>query len=88
MSDDWTLAMHAAIARDARAATVPEPDDGGVRTVHWERVTTPGGGWIDHQLVSGWIDGRRRRLLVIDFDSADPAQVQRIEAALRMLSEC
>lgn len=95
MADDWGLAMHAALSRDARSATVPEPDDlpdepdeNSVQKVRWDRIATPGGGWIDQQLVASSAGGYRRRLLVIDFNPRDPEHARRIEAAIRMLSEC
>jgi hypothetical protein len=89
MSDDWVLAMHAAIERDARTATVADPDDGPddgeIQTVAWDRVPTPGGGFIDTQFVTSSASGQRRRLMIVEFDARDPEHQRRIEAAIRAL---
>lgn len=89
--DDWALAMFAAMGRDARAVAadiydLPDAPDDHVGPVHWERVPTPGGGWIDRQLVASSAGGYRRRLLIIDFDPRDEEHARRIEAAIRMVS--
>jgi hypothetical protein len=89
MLDDWALAMYAAAERDTRAVEPGQGGDVGTapnETVRWDRVPTPGGGWIDHQLVSGRVDGRRRRLQVIDYHADDPEHAQRIHAALDVLA--
>ena len=69
----------------AALATLADPRDEPDEKIRWDRVATPGGGHIDHQHVSGWVDGRRRRLLVIDYDSQDAEHARRIEAAIKML---
>lgn len=71
----------------AALATMADPDPSPDPRVRWERVPTPGGGWIDTQQVESRSDGYRRRLLVVEFNPADPEHARRIGEAIRMLEE-
>lgn len=88
MSNDWLLAMMVASGRDALGEIDPDDlaEDEPTSKVQWERIATPGGGFIDKQFAATSAHGYRRRLLVIEFDPRDQEHARRIEAALDVLA--